>query len=51
MCRAAAPTFWFLATQGAEYGNTKVVYLSPQIAGFDFGLQWAPNTCERLRHR
>ena len=32
------------ATQGAEYDNTKLVYLSPQIAGFDFGLQWAPNT-------
>ena len=29
---------------GAEYDNTKLVYLSPQIAGFDFGLQWAPNT-------
>ena len=36
--------FFFLATQGAEYDNTKLVYLSPQIAGFDFGLQWAPNT-------
>ena len=29
---------------GDEYGNTKAVYLSPQIAGFDFGFQWAPNT-------
>ncbi len=36
--------FFFLSTQGAEYDNTKLVYLSPQIAGFDFGLQWAPNT-------
>ena len=40
----AAIPFFFLATQGAEYDNTKLVYLSPQIAGFDFGLQWAPNT-------
>jgi len=39
----AGVPFFFLATQGAEYGNTKVVYLSPQIAGFDFGVQWAPN--------
>jgi len=38
------PTFWFLSTQGAEYGPTKLVYLSPQIAGFDFGLQWQPNS-------
>ena len=22
----------------------RLVYLSPQIAGFDFGFQWAPNT-------
>jgi hypothetical protein len=35
--------FFFLSTQGAEYDNTKAVYLSPQIAGFDFGIQWAPN--------
>ena len=40
----AADPFFFLSTQGAEYGNTKLVYLSPQIAGFDFGFQWAPNT-------
>jgi hypothetical protein len=36
--------FYFLGQAGAEYGNTKAVYLSPQIAGFDFGLQYAPNT-------
>ena len=40
----AAVPFFFLSTQGAEYDNTKLVYLSPQIAGFDFGLQWAPNS-------
>jgi hypothetical protein len=39
-----APPFWFLSQAGNEYGNSKVVYISPQIAGFDFGLQWAPNT-------
>ncbi|MEJ0018419.1 MAG: hypothetical protein WDN25_18030 [Acetobacteraceae bacterium] len=38
------PPFWFLGQAGAEYGNVKAVYLSPQIAGFDFGLQYAPNT-------
>ena len=36
--------FFFLGQTGSEYDNTKLVYLSPQIAGFDFGLQWAPNT-------
>ena len=40
----AAIPFFFLSTQGAEYANAKLVYLSPQIAGFDFGVQWAPNT-------
>ena len=32
-----------LAQAGAEYGNTKIVYLTPQFAGFDFGLQYAPS--------
>jgi len=36
--------FFFLGLAGNEYGNVKVVYLSPQIAGFDFGFQYAPNT-------
>jgi len=40
----ASPPFFFLAQAGAEYDNAKFVYLSPQIAGFDFGFQWAPNT-------
>jgi hypothetical protein len=35
--------FWFLSLSGNEYGNAKLVYLSPQIAGFDFGIQYAPN--------
>ncbi|MBS0559758.1 MAG: hypothetical protein JSR21_06865 [Proteobacteria bacterium] len=39
----AAPPFPFLSQQGAEYGSSKLVYLSPQLAGFDFGVSWAPN--------
>lgn len=38
------PPFWFASQGGNEYGNTKLVYLSPQFAGFDFGIQYAPNT-------
>ena len=34
----AGPQFPFLSQQGAEYGSSKLVYLSPQLAGFDFGL-------------
>jgi hypothetical protein len=37
------PTFIWMSQAGGEYGNDKIVYLSPQIAGFDFGLQYAPN--------
>jgi hypothetical protein len=33
----------FLETQGAEYDNSKIVYLSPQFFGFDFGVQYAPS--------
>ena len=40
----AAHPFLFLAQAGNEYDNAKLVYLSPQIAGFDFGIQCAPNT-------
>jgi hypothetical protein len=39
----AQAVFPFLTQQGAEYGSTKIVYFSPQFAGVDFGLQWAPN--------
>jgi hypothetical protein len=39
----AGPQFPFLSQQGAEYGSSKLVYLSPQLYGFDFGLSWAPN--------
>ena len=40
----ATVPFFFLGQAGNEYDNAKFVYLSPQIAGFDFGFQWAPNT-------
>jgi hypothetical protein len=40
----SAPAFVFMAVAGNEYDNAKAVYLSPQIAGFDFGIQYAPNT-------
>jgi len=32
-----------LAQAGAEYGNVKLVYLSPQFFGLDFGVQYAPS--------
>ena len=38
----AVPFVW-LAQAGADYGNNKVVYLTPQFFGFDFGVQYAPN--------
>ncbi len=38
----AIPFAW-LAQAGAEYGNTKIVYLSPQFFGIDFGVQYAPS--------
>ena len=34
---------YFAAQSGNEYGNTKIVYLSPSFHGFDFGIQYAPN--------
>jgi hypothetical protein len=40
--------FPFLETQGAEYTNSKIVYLSPQFFGFDFGLQYAPSMANGL---
>jgi predicted porin len=33
----------WLAQSGADYGNNKIVYLTPQLFGFDFGVQYAPN--------
>jgi hypothetical protein len=40
----ASAAFIFMSQAGNEYDNAKAVYLSPQIAGFDFGIQYAPNT-------
>ena len=40
---AVAIPFAWLAQSGAEYGNTKIVYLSPQFFGVDFGVQYAPS--------
>lgn len=37
------PPFVWLSQAGAEYSNSKVVYLTPQLFGFDFGVQYAPN--------
>ena len=38
----AVPFVW-LAQAGADYANQKIVYLSPQYFGFDFGVQYAPS--------
>jgi len=34
--------FAFGTQAGNEYGSNKLVYLSPQFAGFDVGFSWAP---------
>ena len=34
--------FFFVSGSGNEYA--KAIYLSPQFAGFDFGIRYAPNT-------
>jgi hypothetical protein len=39
----AQPTFPFLSLAGADYASAKIVYFSPQFAGFDFGASYAPN--------
>ena len=39
---AGLPWPW-LSQAGAEYGNNKIVYLTPQLFGFDFGVQYAPS--------
>ena len=33
----------FLSGNGVEYGNNKIVYLTPQFFGFDFGAEFGPN--------
>jgi hypothetical protein len=44
MAGNAVPTFWFLSQAGNEYFPNKVVYLSPQFAGFDLGFNYSPTT-------
>ena len=39
----AQVAFPFSSLQGAEYIPSKIVYLSPQLAGFDFAFAYAPN--------
>ncbi|MBS0559185.1 MAG: hypothetical protein JSR21_03930 [Proteobacteria bacterium] len=39
----AQVTFPFLSLAGADYGSSKIVYLTPQFGGLDFGFSWAPN--------
>jgi hypothetical protein len=42
-------TSWpWLAQAGNEYGNNKIVYLTPQFFGFDFGVQYAPSMGNKL---
>ncbi len=38
-----APPFAFIDGSGDEYDTQKVVYLSPNFSGFDFGLQYSPH--------
>ena len=39
----AQVAFPFPSLQGAEYVPSKIVYISPRLAGFDFGFAYAPN--------
>jgi hypothetical protein len=36
-------TWGWLSGNGVEYGNNKIVYLSPSFYGVDFGLEFGPN--------
>jgi len=40
--------FVWLSQAGAEYDNAKIVYLTPQFFGFDFGVQYAPSMGNRF---
>lgn len=40
---SAQPTFPFWSGVGNEYTPSKIVYFSPNLAGFDFGVSFAPN--------
>jgi hypothetical protein len=37
------PVFPFVGGTGAEYATNKIVYLSPQFSGFEFGFSYEPN--------
>jgi predicted porin len=39
----AQVAFPFSSLQGAEYVPSKIVYISPRLAGFEFGIAYAPN--------
>jgi len=34
---------WTLPENSGDYGNSKIVYLSPSFSGFDFGVSYEPN--------
>ena len=38
-----AGSYFTLSQNSADYGNVKLTYLSPQIFGFELGVQFAPN--------
>jgi len=44
----SAPPFAFLSGSGDEYDTQKVVYLSPNFSGFDFGLMYSPSAGNAL---
>jgi hypothetical protein len=46
----ANPPFVWLDQAGAEYSNSKIVYLSPQFFGVDFGVQYAPSMGNSLQN-
>jgi len=44
----SAPPFAFISGSGDEYDTQKIVYLSPNFSGFDFGLQYSPSAANSL---
>ena len=44
----SAPPFVFLSGSGDEYDTQKIVYLSPNFSGFDFGLMYSPQAGNAL---
>jgi len=44
----SAPPFAFLSGSGDEYDTQKIVYLSPNFSGFDFGLAYSPSAGNSL---